>query len=474
LKSLFTILFILFLSASGSTQSFSDFSKKDVYSDIEFLFSHLQEIHPNSSEVDSSKVEIIKSGLKSEYYSESDAFFIFNGFLKLLNDGHSNVKFSSERTKEIIQYGEFFPYQLQFFDSTAVVTGTIGLRYEEVQRREIFKINNIPIKSILEDLAIVSMVDGEHNTSSSEWLSDDFWFYFTLYNGFRSSYSITYLENGREFHEIAKALNRNEFLKTSFLEDFNTGPFDLSCMNGITVLSVSNFNQKSPLWWKIKLKSIFKELDKQDVSELVLDLRDNGGGQENLQNILLESFGVSTSDKYELEVIKKIDFRTVSGIQNERKEKLKSMGLENFVFREDYGDDFKGRKGTHYKSAKQRYSGELFILIDGTTFSCASDAAAILKENYPRTKLIGTETRGSGKVNYAGYFVHVELPKTGFVIRVPRVKYILNNKLCSEYSGIIPDIHVAMDKSDVQKDVDSQLTFLFNYLKEKESALEEN
>jgi len=60
------------------------------------------------------------------------------------------------------------------------------------------------------------------------------------------------------------------------------------------------------------------------------------------------------------------------------------------------------------------------------------------------------------------------------VIRVPRVKYILNSKLCSEYSGIIPDIHVAMDKSDVQKDVDSQLTFLFNYLKEKERALEEN
>lgn len=472
MKNLVTILFILFLSLAGSTQSYSDFSKDDIFSDIEFLFSHLSEIHPDCSGMSLSKLELIKSELNSEYYSESDAFFIFNGMLKLLNDGHSNVKFSSERTKNFILHGEFFPYELEFFDSTAVVIGTIGSRFEEVHRREIFKINNIPIKSILEDLAIVAMVDGENNTSSSEWLSDDFWFYFTLYNGFRSSYSITYLENGREFHEIVKALSRSDFLKTSFLDDFKSQPFDLCNVNGMTVLSVSNFNQKSPFWWKRKLKSVFKELEKSEVTELVLDLRDNGGGQENLQNILLESFGISTFDKYDLELMKKIDFKKVSGIQNEQKEKLKSIGLESFVFREDCGEDFKGRKSTHPKSLKQLYSGELFILIDGTTFSCASDAAAILKENYPHTQLIGTETRGSGKVNYAGYFVHVELPKTGLIIRVPRVKYVLNNRLCSENSGIIPDIHVSMNKSDVQKNIDSQLTFLFNYLKVKERASE--
>ena len=240
---------------------FSDFTENEIKEDINFLYEQLMVIHPNSSEMDSSKVEVIKSSLHSEHYSESDAFFIFNGMLKLLNDGHSNVKFSEDRISDIIKYGEFFPFELEFFDSTAVVIGTIGNLYEEVHRREIFKINNIPIKSILEDLAVVAMVDGENNNSATEWLSDDFWFYFTLYNGFRNSYSITYLENGKEFHEIAKAMNRNEFLKTSFLDDFKSQPCELNQINEMSVLTVSNFNQKSPQWWKRNLKSIFRFIE---------------------------------------------------------------------------------------------------------------------------------------------------------------------------------------------------------------------
>ncbi len=413
--------------------------------------------------------------LNSEMYSETDAFFIFNGLLKQLNDGHSNVKFSEERTKQFIKYGTFFPYELEFFDSTAVVTGSISDGNKQFYRREIFKINNVPIKKILKDLAVVAMMDGEFNESASEWLAEDFWFYFSLYNGFRSSYSITYLENGKQLHEIAKAVSRIEFLKSSFLEDYLSEPVELSYIAGKPVLDVANFDQKSAWWWRRKVRRVFKELKKNDDNELVLDLRDNGGGQENLQNILLKAFGISATEKYEVEAIKTFEFKNVNGLMNSHFERLKSFGLENFMFTNRVEKGFRHRKLKKCRGRnKSLFEGDLYVLFDGTTFSCASDAAAILKRNYPKTVLLGTETRGSGKINYAGYFMHVSLPNTHMQVRIPRVKYVLKDSEFSADSGVIPDVQVEMKKEDIQSNIDTQLTYIINLLYRENDRVKSN
>jgi len=119
------------------SQTFSDFTNEQLRDDIEYVYNSIKLIHPNSDGLSlDSKTELLAS-ITNEYYSEADAFFVLNKLLNHLNDGHSNIKFSSTRAKDIMKYAKFFPYELDFFDSTAVIVGHINGVNSDVIGKEI-------------------------------------------------------------------------------------------------------------------------------------------------------------------------------------------------------------------------------------------------------------------------------------------------------------------------------------------------
>ena len=69
-----------------------------------------------------------------------------------------------------------------------------------------------------------------------------------------------------------------------------------------------------------------------------------------------------------------------------------------------------------------RFMGNVFVLIDGGTFSTAADFCAVI-HHLKRATFIGEETGGGYYGNNSGMQAVVTLPNSGFQVRVPMYEY---------------------------------------------------
>ena len=166
--------------------------------------------------------------------------------------------------------------------------------------------------------------------------------------------------------------------------------------NKIGYILISGFDEPTPK----QFKDAIKDLKKQGMRGLVLDLRDNGGGLlsavvEMLDYILPEGMIVYTEDKY--------------------------------GYREEY-------KGTN----KDVLELPMAVLVNGNSAS-ASEIFAAAMQDYNAATLVGTTTFGKG-------IVQTILPLTdGTAIKITISRYFTPNGVCIHGEGVTPDIEVELN-----------------------------
>ena len=95
------------------------------------------------------------------------------------------------------------------------------------------------------------------------------------------------------------------------------------------------------------------------------------------------------------------------------------------------------------------FSGKVFVLTNGFTFSATSEFSSIVKSK-KRGLIIGLETGGSYYGNNSGGMLRKILPYSGIIVYVPPIHYIMAVKDSGNYSrGVIPDITVTENINDL-------------------------
>ena len=178
------------------------------------------------------------------------------------------------------------------------------------------------------------------------------------------------------------------------------------------------------------LDKSFKEIISKRITNLIIDLRGNGGGAD-AYGALLYSYLANKPFKY---------FSSIESTK--RKITLKENPL----------------LGTQ-QPQNNSFNGKVFFLINGLCFSTAADFCSIAKSNN-RGKFIGEETGGGYYGNTSGQITTTELPGSKIVVKIPRFKYV-NDVRKAKYSdrGIIPDYTIAPTISEVVQHKDIQLKF---------------
>lgn len=174
------------------------------------------------------------------------------------------------------------------------------------------------------------------------------------------------------------------------------------------------------------INNSFSEIARNNISNLILDLRENTGGDPNFAAYLLSY-----------------------------------IEPEAVIYFEKPYDEYEDLARPIPPAVENRFSGKVYVLIDGEGFSTTGHFCALLKYHRIGT-LIGEELGSTYTCNDNSQ--NLILKNTGFKIRMPTRSYAVAVKNISDRRGIPPDHFVAETIEDVIKGRDAVLEFAMNLI----------
>lgn len=195
------------------------------------------------------------------------------------------------------------------------------------------------------------------------------------------------------------------------------------------------------------LRSAFRELTENGVGNLILDMRDNGGGRDEygrflVSHLLDEPF--LYYDRLEMRS-DSFDFLKYTGMAGRAGERIAAVERdeEGRWVRTDHPN-----LGIQ-QPREPHFGGRVFTLVNGGSFSATGEVASVLRA-HNRAVFIGEETGAGRTGNSSGIMVGLTLPESGLTVNIPMVGYYMPIEPGPHPDrGIIPDYEVVPAVEDL-------------------------
>ena len=454
----FAVLIVLAsCSASKPFSPSKKYAPEDLQKDYSIFRSSLEESHPNLywyTPKDSMDFyfEVGKNKLKDSL-TESSFRYVLAYVISKIRCGHTSARPSKAAANFSGPQGMSFPLFVKAWPDTVIVTGNLNRKDSNVARGVILKsIDNKPINYILDSLFSFLPTDGYNTTHKYQTISNGSTFR-TLYAmvfGLKLRMPVEYIDTlgqlrsatislynpkadtPRTAVRTAPKMSKKERKKLE-LESIRNLQIDTALKTAF--MEVNTFTKGNKL--RSFFKKSFKEIKKQKIKNLVIDLRGNGGGSVVLSNLLTKYI----SDKPFVIADTLFAIRRSSEYG-----KYRSGQFFNWLFlqfltkkRKDGNYHFGLYEGKKFKpKEKHHFEGTTYILTGGNTFSAASLVAKTLREQED-VIIVGEETGGGAYGNTAWLIPDLTLPNTGVRFRLPLFRLVVD-KDAEKGRGVQPEI----------------------------------
>ena len=209
------------------------------------------------------------------------------------------------------------------------------------------------------------------------------------------------------------------------------------------ILNVDTFvNYRNPIDPYTIYDPIFETLNAEGRDQLILDLRQNGGGSNDAANALLSYFIDSPQHLTTAELFKTNDHSAYEHyIQTWNKQAINPPRMA-FTKRADGYLSLRPSLSDSLDKinpSKLGFDGELIILTNRTNSSGSTNIIATL-DHLRDVTLIGEKTGGNPTGATAGTIFFLTLPESGFVLRIPVIRAEINSGDRPDGVGLVPDI----------------------------------
>lgn len=457
-------LFAYSIPSAAQVNSFTGFTKEDLIDDFRLAMDILKKQHPNPYKfIDSASYSRQVDSLLKKMSAQKDVFAC-NQFspIGLIRDVHTNFTYSEENSREIYSKINFLPFPVIVERGKILV----NIKGEAIPfGSEIVGINNMPVKEILDATSSSAYSDG-FITTGTDRIYADFQLKFSMLNAGEKTYEVAYRTQGSNavkkislpyanpteaFHSRSKAVMPLNMLQRAY---YIYNDYDEASQTGI--LTVNSFNLQEAFAYK-EFSTFFKEVNKRQYKNVIIDIRNNGGGNPAI-SALLYSFLSKTPFRNEYNYRTKTidiaypeyaiaDGRTLSDedIRNNR----------NFLYQRFDKDSISGfyvgnarlKEGQleNFPPDKDAFSGKVYVLTGGGTVSAATYFATLVQKN-KRGLIVGKETGSGEHATTAAWFLHYMLPKTKSILRVPMSELYFFNASTDSGRGVIPDKEIPLEK----------------------------
>ncbi len=473
-RTLYILLLVAVYGKASPQSIVKEFTVAQLQQDYNIFVQSLKEAHPGLYRY-TSKKEF--DSLFLETKNQINLAMSGEAFYKLLmplvvNIKCGHTKWNPEgKPDDRYPYREnnLFPLKLYFVNDKAYVLYSYDSTVVIPKKSELLSINGRKIKDIMQQISKYVTADGNVRSSLYEELNHSFNGFMATFIDTSSLYNIN-LQQDDNAHEVAlPATNLKAIIAR---EEQNKTPYRLPLQltypdQETAILTIENFyvDEKEQKYYSF-IDSAFKDIYKKQIKNLVLDLRNNEGGEEDWGGYLYSYLTDSSFQYYKkltLTTTKPYSFRNYAALPS-------SLGYINSHTKIVNGEiHFTDQKYLYKQSPqKNHFTGNLFVLINGLSFSVTTELTSVI-HNHNKAVFIGEETSGAYCGNNSGVFTIVTLPNTKLSLSIPLISFYSN---VSGYPykdrGILPQHEVKRTVEDVLQNRDAVMDYTLRLIQLKQ------
>lgn len=371
-----------------------------------------------------------------------------------------------------------FPLYLKIWKDTMVVTANMNRKDSVIKKGMLItSINGIKNHDLIKKMFGYMVEDGYEDNVNYVRLSTSFPFFHRNVFGVFKTYSIEYIDSlgrnrkafiplfGLTEDTLKKIKNfppvkQKRLTHKEKLEDVRS----MKIKDSIGIMTVNSFSGGNYL--KRFFRQSFRTLRKENISNVVIDIRANGGGDisnyvaltKYIRNTPFKvadtAVAISKSFAPYTRFVKSGFFNNIGMFLLTKKG---SDGRYHFGYWERH---------TVHPRAKDHFTGDVYVLTNGLTFSASSLFCGSVKGQNNVT-LVGENTGGGWHGNSGIMIPDITLPNTGLRVRLPMFRLVQYNHIPKTGTGVTPDIYVGPSVESARSDTDRKMEVVKQLVKQK-------
>ncbi len=527
MKKLFlNVLILLLLFSCASVHKYNEqitglHSPKELHKDIDITYKKLKRLHPrlynyiSKSELDAkfnNLKKTITGPLSSREFYKKLAVVVAE-----IRQGHTGVipplkKFTKKERKELNKKKfEFSSLNFEHLDNAIWVKSTLGEDSTVVGSR-VLKIDDEPMENLVDEYKKYFASDGYNTTFHNKKMARSFYNYYYADKGYKDSLTVTFTDKDSIYKKVyrripkdsirfkqqkkdSSVINKKKRLtkaerkkaraekKKKQKDDYKYGyikskkyyhrnlNFIEKDAGTIAYMKIRSFTYGK---YKDFYEEAFKRIDSSKVQNLVIDLRNNGGGR---LSEIHELYSYLTDKEFQF--IQEGEIKTsyptlksfMSGNNSIGRTIFKSLFSPALFIRDVIKSHKKnGKKVYRFKESKIKppkevnFKGDIYVLINGYSFSASSVLTNYLQAT-KRAIIIGEESGGAYNSTVAGQTKYITLPNSKVGIYFGMMVLETPYKTEVDGYGVKPDVNIIPTHKDRENNYDAELEWVFKNIK---------